>query len=180
MISEAISPERQVDARSLLRRFCGLCALPLRHGGLCFYRALRLLLLGATAGALRLSPILPTQNSLYRLLLKELGLLAPRPTLVQLTDHERQCFTDDLAPAEVFQDNVSSITIIQDLVYNGRTKHIDIRLKQLREQVRIGSVLLRYINTNSQIADALTKGLSAEQFRLLVELLMTGGVINKN
>ena len=114
-----------------------------------------------------------------RLLLKELRLLRSRPTMVQYTDHERSQFTDRLAPVGIFQDNQSAITIIQDVVYSGRTKHLDIRLKYLREQVRIGAVVLRYVRTALQLADVFTKGLPRRTFGLAVRVLFHGGILQE-
>ena len=70
---------------------------------------------------------------------------------------------------------MASITIIQDVVYNGRTKHIDVRLKSLREHVRRGAILLRHIGTKRQLADVLTKGLPEAQHNLLIRILTIGG-----
>ena len=75
----------------------------------------------------------------------------------------------------MYQDNTSAITIVQDVVYNGRTKHIDIRLKHLREAVKLGAILLKYVSTHDQISDILTKGLPESQHHRLCSVLQSGG-----
>ena len=70
-------------------------------------------------------------------MLGELGLLAAGPTTIM-------------------EDNISAITIIRDIVYNGRTKHIDVRLKNLRDHVKRKALELQHIDTKEQIADIFT------------------------
>ena len=65
-------------------------------------------------------------------------------------------------PTTVFEDNMAAITVLRDIVYNGRTKHIDVRLKDIRDQVRKLVVELQYIDTKDQLADLFTKGLPRE------------------
>ena len=67
-------------------------------------------------------------------------------------------------PTIVYEDNTAAITILRDIVYSGRTKHIDVRLQDVRDQVRRLVLELRYIDTKDQLADLLTKGLSREGF----------------
>ncbi|XRB20338.1 ribosomal protein L34 [Pseudoscourfieldia marina] len=91
--------------------------------------------------------------SVVRRVLGELGLLAAGPTTIM-------------------EDNMSAITIIRDIVYNGRTKHIDVRLKNLRDHVKRKALELQHIDTKEQIADIFTKGLGREAFDRLSERLM--------
>ena len=80
---------------------------------------------------------------------------------------------------DVYQDNISAISIVQDLVYTGRTKHLDIRLKFVREYVRRGALLLRYLPTRKMLADVLTKGLPARTFKGFATCLCCGGDLPK-
>ena len=77
--------------------------------------------------------------------LGELGIIVPGPTVI-------------------YEDNTAAITILRDIVYSGRTKHIDVRLQYVRDQVRRLVLELRYIDTKDQLADLLTKGLSRDDF----------------
>ena len=91
--------------------------------------------------------------SITRRVLGELGLLAAGPTTIM-------------------EDNMSAITIIRDIVYNGRTKHIDVRLKNLRDHVKRKALELQHIDTKEQIADIFTKGLGRDAFQFLSGQLM--------
>ena len=64
------------------------------------------------------------------------------------------------------------LSIIRDIVYNGRTKHIDVRLKNLRDHVKRKALELQHIDTKEQIADIFTKGLGREAFAQLSGRLM--------
>ena len=92
-------------------------------------------------------------ESITRRVLGELGLLAAGPTTIM-------------------EDNMSAITIIRDIVYNGRTKHIDVRLKNLRDHVKRKALELQHIDTKEQIADIFTKGLGRDAFQFLSGQLM--------
>ena len=52
------------------------------------------------------------------------------------------------------------------------TKHIDVRLKNLRDHVKRKALELQHIDTKEQIADIFTKGLGREAFDRLSERLM--------
>ena len=56
----------------------------------------------------------------------------------------------------MYEDNTAAITILRDIVYSGRTKHIDVRLQDVRDQVRRLVLELRYIDTKDQLADLLS------------------------
>ena len=113
--------------------------------------------------------------ALYRRLMGELRLLPHRPTIVGLTLLETSQYTDDGAAVNVYEDNTSGIRIIQDIVYCGRTKHIDVRMKRVRELVRRGTILLRYLSTRLQLADLLTKGLPVAEHIKFVQVILSGG-----
>ena len=75
----------------------------------------------------------------------------------------------------IWCDNMSSIQLAKNPVFHARTKHIEVHYHFVREKVMEGEVDLVYVNTNQQVADILTKGLSVEkhtQFRNMM------GVVN--
>jgi hypothetical protein len=59
----------------------------------------------------------------------------------------------------IFCDNQSTIVLGKNTGYNPRTKHIDIRHHFIQDILRAGHIKLKYISTNEQVADALTKTL---------------------
>ena len=71
------------------------------------------------------------------------------------------------------EDNKSTIKISEGSGSHRRTKHIDIRWHAIRDWVREGVLSLKYIPTEQQPADILTKGVSKVKFEMLRELLMS-------
>ena len=76
---------------------------------------------------------------------------------------------------KVFVDNQATISIANDPVFHGKTKHFKIKLYFLREVQKEGDIQLVYCNTESQNADILTKALPRIRFEFLQERL---GVCN--
>ena len=62
-------------------------------------------------------------------------------------------------PTHLHIDNQSAIAIARNPEFHDRTKHIDVRYHFLQQKVDSKEILLAYLPTNDQIADALTKGL---------------------
>lgn len=88
-----------------------------------------------------------------RQLLRDLGLFLPQPLLILC-------------------DNQSTIKLACNLVFHGRTKHIEIDFHFIRERVVHKDLSLRYVSTASQLADLLTKPVSGDRFLLLKSKLM--------
>ncbi|XP_073121221.1 secreted RxLR effector protein 161-like [Henckelia pumila] len=65
-----------------------------------------------------------------------------------------------LEATKIFCDNKSAIAMSKNPAYNGRTKHIDLRVHFIRELVSKKLVTLEFCNTEEQTADILTKSLS--------------------
>ena len=72
---------------------------------------------------------------------------------------------------KVFVDNQATISIANDPVFHGKTKHFKIKLYFLREVQKEGDIQLVYCNTESQNADILTKALPKIRFEFLRERL---------
>ncbi|GJZ28589.1 retrovirus-related pol polyprotein from transposon TNT 1-94 [Tanacetum coccineum] len=64
-------------------------------------------------------------------------------------------------------DNMSTIRLSRNPVMHNRSKHIDVRYYFLRDLVIEGVIELKYCNTQSQIADLMTKPLKLDQFEKL-------------
>ena len=56
-------------------------------------------------------------------------------------------------------DNQSCIKLSENPVFHDKSKHIEIRYHFIRDYVQRGAVLLRYISSDEQVADILTKAL---------------------
>lgn len=65
--------------------------------------------------------------------------------------------------AKIHCDNESAIKLAQNAGYRPRTKHIDIRLHHIRDQLKAGTIEIEHIPTGKQIADSLTKAVTGEK-----------------
>lgn len=74
-------------------------------------------------------------------------------------------------PIELLVDNVSAIAVAKNPVYHNRSKHIDVRFHFLREAIAKGTVTLKYVRTQYQLANILTKPLGYFTFTRLREML---------
>jgi hypothetical protein len=68
---------------------------------------------------------------------------------------------------QIFVDNQAAISIANDPVFHGRTKHFKIKFFFLREVQKDGEVQLVYCRTEHQNADILTKALPTGRFEFL-------------
>jgi hypothetical protein len=64
----------------------------------------------------------------------------------------------------VFCDNISTVYMSSNPVQHQRTKHIEIDLHFVRDQVALGHVKVLHVPTSSQYADIFTKGLPSAVF----------------
>ncbi|GJV85503.1 hypothetical protein Tco_1525401 [Tanacetum coccineum] len=67
----------------------------------------------------------------------------------------------------VLCDNKGAIDLSRNPVLHSRTKHIEIRLHFLRDNVQKGNITIDKVNSEDNIADILTKPLKREPFNLL-------------
>tara|TARA_B110000259_G_scaffold155361_1_gene176432 strand:- start:260 stop:1501 length:1242 start_codon:yes stop_codon:yes gene_type:complete len=74
-------------------------------------------------------------------------------------------FHDVELPMIVHEDNLGTIDVINNPVNNGRTKHIAVKHFWVRELVNAGTIKLRHIDTDCNVADFLTKPLVGQKFR---------------
>ena len=68
----------------------------------------------------------------------------------------------------VYCDNVSAVYLSANPVHHRRTKHIELDIHFVREQVALGHIRVLHVPTFQQFADIMTKGLptaSFEEFR---------------
>ena len=74
-------------------------------------------------------------------------------------------------PVVIYGDNQGAIALAKNPQFHGRTKHIDIAHHFVREKVADRSVDLRYVPTDRQVADGLTKALPRDKFEAFRKLL---------
>lgn len=64
-------------------------------------------------------------------------------------------------PIPYYEDNQSTIKVVEESRDRSRLKHIDVKLSFIRELVQKRKIILKYMQTDKQQADILTKGLPA-------------------
>ena len=75
-------------------------------------------------------------------------------------------------PTVVYADNQSAIKMALNPKSHGRTKHVDVRMHYIREQVKNGNIRLEYISTEEMTADMLTKNLGRRKFEYFRNKIM--------
>ena len=79
----------------------------------------------------------------------------------------------ELGPATIYQDNQSTMALIKNgKSSNERTRHIAIRFFFVADRVNSNEIKLEYMETESMLADILTKPLQGELFRKLRDRLL--------
>ena len=64
-----------------------------------------------------------------------------------------------MSPVELYVDNRSSLDLMKNPIFHGRSKHIDIRSHFIRECIENGEITVRHVNSQEQKAYILTKTL---------------------
>lgn len=67
-------------------------------------------------------------------------------------------------PIIIYEDNNGCISIANNPSNHKKSKHIDIKYHFSREQIEKNVIKLKYVSTESQVADVLTKPLPAPKF----------------
>ena len=70
----------------------------------------------------------------------------------------------------MYCNSQSAIYLAKNYVYHARTKHIDVRFHKIRELVATGELLLETIHTSENVADMLTKPITANKFKHCLDL----------
>lgn len=78
---------------------------------------------------------------------------------------------------QILCDNQSAIALTGNDSIHQRSKHIDIRFHFIRDYVTDGVCTIKYIGTNDQEADILTKAMKSEQFKLLRDRVMVSSSV---
>lgn len=72
---------------------------------------------------------------------------------------------------KLFVNNKSALALMKNPVFHGRSKHIDVRYHFIRECVESGEIIVEFVRTDEQRADALTKALSGVKLTAMRYLL---------
>jgi len=77
-------------------------------------------------------------------------------------------------PTVLFEDNKSTIHLINNNGNGSKTKHIDLRYNFIREQVKLNNITIEYLQTEDMTSDMLTKVTGPSTFLHLRPMLMGG------
>jgi hypothetical protein len=61
-------------------------------------------------------------------------------------------------------DNTSVISVVKNLVFHKKIRHVERRHHFLRDHVEKGDIKMRYIDTEKQLTDIFTKPLDSSRF----------------
>ena len=86
-------------------------------------------------------------------------------------------FDMELDTTVILCDNQSCVKMKENLVFNEKSKHIEIWYFYIRDMVQKGSIKLQYVGTDEQVVDILTKPLSRMKFEYFCDKL---GVVRKD
>jgi hypothetical protein len=74
----------------------------------------------------------------------------------------------------VYCDNVSTVYLSANPVHHRRTKHIELDIHFVREQVALRRIRVLHVPTSQQFADIMTKGLPTSSFKEFRSSLCVG------
>jgi hypothetical protein len=74
----------------------------------------------------------------------------------------------------VYCDNVSAVYLSANPVHHRQTKHIELDIHFVREQVALGRIRVLHVPTSQQFADIMTKGLPTSSFEEFWSSLCVG------
>ena len=72
----------------------------------------------------------------------------------------------------MYCDNQSALALVHNPVLKGRCKHMDLRMHFIRRYIQNGDIDAKYVSTENQLADFLTKPLSPVTFMKFVRYLL--------
>ena len=86
-------------------------------------------------------------------------------------------FDEEIDVTDILCDNQSCIKMTENPVFHDKSKRIEVRYHFIRYMVQKGVVNLKYVPTEEQVADVLTKPLARVKFDYFRENL---GVVQKD
>ena len=76
-----------------------------------------------------------------------------------------------ITPTTIHEDNQSAICLSKNPQFHGKSKHIAIKYHFVRDQVKKGTIQVRYCRTEEMPADMMTKGLGSDRFAKLRKMI---------
>ena len=69
----------------------------------------------------------------------------------------------------IYSDNQPAIKISQSAAIKGRTRHINVKLQFVKELLKENKIILKYVETEENIADLFTKALPEKRFKKFIK-----------
>jgi hypothetical protein len=69
------------------------------------------------------------------------------------------------APVVIYCDNLSSILLVNNLVYHVKKKHIEVHYHFIRKKVLAKEIDLIHVSTEDQVVDIFTKALGTNKLK---------------
>ncbi|XP_074357251.1 secreted RxLR effector protein 161-like [Apium graveolens] len=91
----------------------------------------------------------------------------------------QQVTGEQLSPVVLYIDNKSAIDLAKNPVFHGRNKHIDVRYHFIRECIERGEIIVKYVSSECQRADILTKALQTIKFEKMRQLLGVKEIVSQ-
>lgn len=70
---------------------------------------------------------------------------------------------------DLLVDNISTIQLCNNLVFHDRSKHIEVRYQYIGGYIEDGTIAVKFIGTEDQLADIFTKALGHARLQPLRE-----------
>ena len=86
-------------------------------------------------------------------------------------------FDVEIDATDILCDNQSCIKMTENPVFHDKSKHIEIKCHFIWDMVQKGAVKLKYVPTEEQVADVLTKPLAHVKFEYFRDKL---GLVRKD
>jgi hypothetical protein len=95
-------------------------------------------------------------------------------TVLYLRNLLKEMKFEQLEPTVIHIDNKSAKLLIETLKSTHNTKHINLRINFIREQVSSRAIQLKFVRTEEQVADIFTKPLPRELFEKFKNIILNG------
>jgi hypothetical protein len=79
-------------------------------------------------------------------------------------------------PAIIYEDNLGAIFLSKNSQVSARTKHIDVRHHFIRDLIKENKLNIKFIKTENNTADIMTKNVNKESFIKFTKELLTGNL----
>jgi hypothetical protein len=91
---------------------------------------------------------------------------------VELQGCSTECYGVVMDAVTLLSDNMSAITVGNDNASIRRSRHINLRMHNVKAAVRAGDVVLQFVASSNNLADFLTKPLNITLFRRFRDLIL--------